>query len=141
MTEFSTSACRWTQKRRLPHQLFFLGFFGTEEKSQSGRHHLHLRGLLARVASESRISNSLSLRSQELDEGVVCSMRLPVLERLPACKGKPAPSRRLTLRGQHLLERFLVSDAGKKSQAACRGRTCQLHLKLLTCSAACPHVA
>ena len=43
-----------------------------------------------------------------------CSMRLPVLERLPACKGKPAPSRRLTLRGQHLLERFLVSDAGKK---------------------------
>mmetsp|Transcript_20871 Transcript_20871/g.48861 ORF Transcript_20871/g.48861 Transcript_20871/m.48861 type:complete len:253 (-) Transcript_20871:24-782(-) len=52
--------------------------------------HRLLRELLQRNPNQDDIIYTF----EELDEGVVCSMRLPVLERLPACKGKPAPSRK-----------------------------------------------
>lgn len=53
-----------------------------------------LHRLLRELLQRNPKKDDIICTFEALDEGVVCSMRLPVLERLPACKGKPAPSRK-----------------------------------------------
>ncbi|CAE7245673.1 unnamed protein product [Symbiodinium natans] len=53
-----------------------------------------LQKLLRNLLQRNPRKDDIIYAFEESEEGTVCSVRVPILERLPACKGKPAPSRK-----------------------------------------------